>query len=173
MTPYVALLRAVNVGGTGKLAMSDLRILGEALGFAQVRTFIASGNLLFEAALDEATVKAKLEERLAQHMGKPVPVLVRTADELEAVVQADPFPDAHPSRHLVYFYDAPPAPDFISHCRDRNAERLSIGVREVYIDYGDGIRHTRLKLPPKPPHTARSINSVRKMAALLQAVRGR
>ena len=167
MTAYVALLRAVNVGGTGKLSMADLRAMGEALGFTRVRTFIASGNLLFESDLDERAVKALLEKRMAAHMGKPVPVYVRSAAEMAAVVAADPFPDAHQSRHLVYFLDEAPPETIIADTRDVQDERIALGVRELYIDYGANIRHTRLKLPKSFAATGRSINSVRKLAVLL------
>ncbi len=167
MTAYVALLRAVNVGGTGKLPMADLRAMGEACGFADVRTFIASGNLLFTSALNEAQVKTLLEEKLAVYAGKPLPVLVRTATELGAVIASNPFPDAHPSRHLVYFHDAPPAPDLIAQCRDIAGEQLALQGRELHVDYGEGIRHTKLKIPGKETHTARNINSVKKIALLL------
>jgi uncharacterized protein (DUF1697 family) len=166
LVQYVALLRAVNVAGTGKLPMADLRAMGEACGFANVRTFIASGNLLFDSDLDEAAVRAAIEAPLADYAGKPVPVLIRTADEMQAIVAAAPFPDAHPSRHLVYFYDAPPPDDLITGCRDINGERLALGTRELYVDYGQGIRFTRLKIPGKAISTARSINSVRRMTAL-------
>jgi uncharacterized protein (DUF1697 family) len=166
MTAYVALLRAVNVGGTGKLPMADLRAMGDACGFANVRTFIASGNLLLESDLDETTVGAAIEARLADYAGKRIPVLVRTAQELEAIVVANPFPDAHQSRHLVYFYGTPPPDGLIAGCRDLNGERLALGMRELHVDYGDGIRFTRLKIPGKEDKTARSINSVRRMAAL-------
>ena len=54
MTKYVALLRAVNVGGTGKLPMAELRAMCESIGFAKVRTYIASGNVVFESELHEA-----------------------------------------------------------------------------------------------------------------------
>jgi uncharacterized protein (DUF1697 family) len=91
-TAYVALLRAVNVGGTGKLPMADLKVMAEAAGFTQVRTYIASGNLVFRSPLTEAEVKARLERQLATYAGKPVPVLVRTAAELAAIVAANPFP---------------------------------------------------------------------------------
>jgi uncharacterized protein (DUF1697 family) len=166
VTAYVALLRAVNVGGTGKLPMADLRAMGEACGFANVRSFIASGNLLFESGLNETGVKAALEPRLADYAGKHVAVLVRTADELKAIVAANPFPGAHHSRHLVYFYGAPPPDGLIAECRDRQNERLALGTRELHVDYGDGIRHTRLKIPGKEVQTARSINSVRRMAEM-------
>jgi uncharacterized protein (DUF1697 family) len=167
LTAYVALLRAVNVGGTGKLPMAELRAMGEGLGFANVRTFIASGNLLFESDLPEIEVKTMIEARLADYAGKRVPVLVRSAAELATVVAADPFPDAHGSRHMVFFYDAPPPADLIASCRDANGERLAIGERELYVDYGDGIRFTKLKIPGKEDRTGRNMNSVRTMAGML------
>ena len=82
MTAWVALIRAVNVGGTGKLAMADLRAIGVAAGFARVRTHIASGNLLFEADGDEAAIRIALEEPLSAHLGKPVRVILRDAAAL-------------------------------------------------------------------------------------------
>ena len=72
VTAYVALIRAVNVSGTGKLPKEDLKAMGEACGFENVRTFINSGNLLFTSDLAEATVKKRMEEKLADYFGKPV-----------------------------------------------------------------------------------------------------
>ncbi len=167
MTPQVALLRAVNVGGTGALPMAQLRAMAEASGFARVRTYIASGNLLFDSALDEAEVKARLERTLAAYAGKPVEVFVRSASEVAAIVAANPFPDAHGSRHMVFFQDHPPAPDLIEQCRDRQGERLALGPRELHVDYGEGIRTTRLKIPGKLLRTGRNMNTVRKLAELL------
>lgn len=171
MTAWVALLRAVNVGGTGKLAMADLRAMGKACGFANVRTFIASGNLLFESSLDETAIKAALEARLEHHFGKRVAVLVRSADAIAAVIATNPFPDAHPSRHLVYFYQDEPPATLVADCRDRGDERLALMGRELHVDYGDGIRHTRLKIPHSSDVTSRSINSVSRMGALLGCAR--
>jgi uncharacterized protein (DUF1697 family) len=167
LTAYVALLRAVNVGGTGALPMAELQAMGEDCGFDNVRTYIASGNLLFESALDEAAIKAALEAKLEGRAGRPVEVFVRTHSELAAVIAANPFPDAHGSRHLVYFQDHPPAPDLIAQCRDINGERLAMGVRELYVDYGEGIRFTKLKIPGKTERTARNMNTVVKLANLL------
>jgi uncharacterized protein (DUF1697 family) len=167
MTSYVALLRAVNVGGTGKLPMADLRAVGVALGFANVRTFIASGNLLFESELSESEVQTLIEARLEDYASKRVPVLIRSAEELALIVAADPFPDAHGSRHMVFFMNAAPPGDLISKCRDVQGERLALGARELYVDYGDGIRFTKLKFPKIGDHTGRNMNSVRKLTALL------
>jgi uncharacterized protein (DUF1697 family) len=167
MTTYVALLRAVNVGGTGKLPMSELKAMCEGLGFARVRTFIASGNVMFDADENEPAIKAKLEDRLEAYAGKRVPVLVRTAAEMAAITAADPFPDAHGSRNMVFFYDDAPPPDLIENCRDRAGEQLALGLREMYVDYGEGIRFTRLKIPGKQDRTGRNMNSVRKMAKMM------
>jgi uncharacterized protein (DUF1697 family) len=164
---YVALLRAVNVGGTGKLSMADLRAIATAAGFTRVATYIASGNLLFESPLSEGAVKAILEARLESHMGKRVPILVRTSSGLSAIVASNPFVDAHGSRHMVFFYDAPPPDDLIARCRDIKGERLALGLRELHVDYGDGIRHTRLKIPGQEDRTGRNINTVAKLAAML------
>ena len=168
MTAQVALLRAVNVGGTGALPMAKLRSLAEACGFAQIRTYIASGNLLFDSALAEAEVKARLERTLAAYAGKPVEVFVRTASEVAAIVAANPFPDAHGSRHMVFFQDHPPVPDLITQCRDKQGERLALGTRELHVDYGEGIRTTKLKIPGKLLRTGRNMNTVRKLAELLR-----
>ena len=172
MTAYVALLRAVNVAGTGKLPMADLRAMAQNLGFANVRTFIASGNLLFDRELSEADVKAVLEAKLKVFAGKPVPVFVRTAAEMLAVHKADPFPDAHGSRHMVYFLDAAPSPDTIETARDQAGERIALGTREIYVDYGEGIRFTKLKLAATKISTGRNMNSVGKLVAMLSPKRG-
>lgn len=168
MTRHVALLRAVNVGGTGKLPMASLRAMGEACGFTDVATYIASGNLLLTSDEGEAAIKAALEERLADFAGKPVPVFVRTASELAAIVQANPFPDAVGSRHMVFFGDGPPEPDLPDRCRDRAEERIAIGTRELHVDYGEGIRQSRLKIPGGNRLTARNMNTVRTLAKLCE-----
>ncbi len=94
MFSYIALLRAVNVGGTGRLPMADLKAMCEEIGCRQVRTYIASGNVLFSSALSEQQVKAALQARLAVYAGKPIGVLVRTAAEMAGIVAKNPFPDA-------------------------------------------------------------------------------
>jgi uncharacterized protein (DUF1697 family) len=168
MNRYVALVRAVNVGGTGKLPMAELKAMGEACGFTNARTYIATGNLLFESAQNETDIKARLEKMLLAYAGKPVEVFVRTAAEIAATVAADPFPDANGSRHMVFFHNEIVTPELIASCRDINGERLAVISRELYVDYGDGIRFTKLKIPGKTERTGRNMNTVRKLAELLQ-----
>src|ERR671913_329897 len=105
---YAALLRGINVGGV-KLLMTDLARLCERQGFACVKTYIASGNVVFTSTKTEATVRDALEASLAKHLRRPVPVLVRSAGELEATVAANPFPGVAGNRLLVFFLpDSPP-----------------------------------------------------------------
>jgi uncharacterized protein (DUF1697 family) len=108
VTAFVALLRAVNVGGTGKLPMSDLKEMCEALGFGSVRTYIASGNVVFTSRKSEAAIKAALEKRLEAYARKPVGVLVRTAAEMAQVFHDNPFPKLAPNRTMAVFLDRAP-----------------------------------------------------------------
>ena len=167
MTSYVAMLRAVNVAGTGKLPMSELKAIGEACGFANVRTFIASGNLLFDSDEDEAGVHGKVEQGVEAFFGKTVPVFVRSAAEMGAVVARNPFGDDKPSRVMAHFIAEPPSEAMLAEARGVAGERMAIGPRLLYVSYGDGIGKTRLKLPAVKLATARNLNSVARMADLL------
>ncbi|MCP1375287.1 DUF1697 domain-containing protein [Dyella lutea] len=163
---YVALLRAVNVGGTGKLPMAELKAMCESAGFAGVRTYIASGNVVFASALDEAAVKAALERQLAAYAGKPVGVLVRTALEMAGVLAANPFPEAPGNRVVAIFLDAPPPKDALTDVRGQAGERLALGRREIYVHYGDGMADSRLAIKAAAQGTARNMNTVGRLAAM-------
>lgn len=92
MTRWVALLRAVNVGGTGKLAMADLRRICADAGLIDPRTYGASGNVVFESALDEGALRSLLEARLAAHAGRATRVFVRAGEALRALAADIRFP---------------------------------------------------------------------------------
>lgn len=166
MQTYVALLRAVNVGGTGKLPMAELRAMCEEAGFAAVRTFIASGNVVFQSALTAARVGAALETRLHAHAGKPVGVLIRTGAEMAAVQAANPFPDAPGNRVVAIFLDEAPPADALEQASGRRGELIALGTREIYVHYGDGMADSRLKIPAARTGTARNMNTVAKLAAM-------
>jgi uncharacterized protein (DUF1697 family) len=169
MTRYIALLRAVNVGGTGKLPMSELKAMCEAAGFADVRTYIASGNVLFTSQLGEAAVRKTLEQRLHAYAGKPVGVLIRNAAEMAAVLAANPFPEAPGNRVVAIFLDAPPPANALEEVKHRKDERLACGKREIYVHYGDGMADSRLTIPAAKAGTARNINTIAKLAELAAA----
>lgn len=163
-TTYIALLRAVNVGGTGKLPMAELRALCEGLGFSGARTYIASGNVVFRSELKEAAVKAALEEALAAYAGKPVGVLVRTGAEMAAVLAANPFAQAAPNRTVAIFLDAAPPADAARKASGLKDEQIALGTREIYVLYGSGMAASKLKIPAAQAGTARNMNTVATLA---------
>jgi uncharacterized protein (DUF1697 family) len=166
MPLYVALLRAVNVGGTGKLPMTELVAMCKAAGFTNARTYIASGNVVFESSMNEAKVKTTLEARLHKYAGKPVGVFVRTGAELAAVVKANPFPDAAPNRTIAIFLNDAPPKDALSQATGVKDEAMKLGKREIYVHYGEGMGTSKLKIPAAKSGTARNMNTVAKLAAM-------
>lgn len=166
MATYIALLRAVNVGGTGKLPMGELVAMCEAAGFANPRTYIASGNVVFDTLRTEKQVKAALEARVAAYAGKPVGVMVRSAAQMRAVLDANPFPEAPGNRVVAIFLDAPPPPDALDRVIGRADERIALGEREVYVHYGKGMADSKLKIPAAKGGTARNMNTVAQLAAM-------
>jgi uncharacterized protein (DUF1697 family) len=168
MTTYVALLRSVNLLGSTVLKMAELRALAEELGLGAVRTFIASGNLLFTSDKPEEQLRLMLEQRVAAHMGRKVAVLVRTAEEMNAVHLANPFPEAASNKTLAFFMNDPPPADLLATVRNRaEDERIALGTREVYVAYGErGIGRSRLRIPAAEAGTARNMNTVAKLAEL-------
>jgi uncharacterized protein (DUF1697 family) len=169
MTSFIALLRAVNVGGTGKLPMADLEVMCEAAGFHSVRTYIASGNVVFESKLDEVTVRKSLEKRLLAYAGKPVAVLVRTAAEMADVLAKNPFPHAPGNRTMAIFLDAAPPKDALETLSGRVDEEIGLGRREIYVLYGENMARSKLKIPAAKNGTARNMNTVAKLAAIAAA----
>jgi len=166
MGSFVALLRAVNVGGTGKLPMSELKQVCEELGFGTVRTYIASGNVAFTSRKSEAGVKAVLEERLEAYAGKPVGVLVRTAAEMAQVLADNPFPRAAPNRTMAVFLDRAPPPDTLAGVRGQRNEQVRLGRREIYIHYGEGMATSKLVVAAAKTGTARNMNTVAALARM-------
>jgi uncharacterized protein (DUF1697 family) len=160
MTRYVAFLRAVNVGGTGKLPMAELRAMCERIGFSSVRTYIASGNVVFDSPHDAATVKRSLERSLEKYAGKPVGVLIRTGPELAAALAGNPFKTAAPNRTVAIFLDAPPPADALAKASGRQDEEMALGKREIYVHYGSGMARSKLKIPAAIAGTARNMNTV-------------
>jgi len=170
MTAYVALLRAVNVGGTGKLPMTELKAMCEAAGFGQVRTYIASGNVIFTSDKSEDAVRAAIEKPLEAYAGKPVGVLVRTAAEMADTLARNPFADRPGDRTVALFVDGALPRDALDGVRNVREEELRLGEREIYIFYGDGMADSRLVIPAAKAGTARNMNTVAKLAEMAAAL---
>ncbi|MCA6112317.1 DUF1697 domain-containing protein [Bradyrhizobium cenepequi] len=166
MPTYIALLRAVNVGGAGKLPMTELKAMCVAEGFASVQTYIASGNVVFDSKLGAAKVKASLEKRLQAYAGRPVGVVIRTAEEMAAVLKANPFPKAPPNWTVAIFLDEAPPADALAAIKGRQDEEVRLGKREIYVAYGSGMGRSKLKIPAATSGTARNINTIAKLVEL-------
>lgn len=167
MTRYAAFLRAVNVGGTGKLPMAELRAMCDALGFADVKTYIASGNVALSDPGTADEVKAKLEARLADYAGKPVPVMVRTAAELAEILASNPFGDYPGNQVMAVLFDDPPEPEMIREPKGQADEELALGMREIFAYFPQGMGQSKLQLPGAKIGTARNMNTIAKMAAMI------
>jgi uncharacterized protein (DUF1697 family) len=166
MTTFIALLRAVNVGGTGKLPMSRLTAMCEAAGFVGVRTYIASGNVVFQSSTSEKEVKMALEASLAAYAGRAVGVMVRTIGEMLAVLEANPFPNAARNRTIAIFLDGPPPKDTLGCIGGRTVEEIRLGTREIYVHYGATMVDSRLRIAAARTGTARNMNTVARLAAM-------
>jgi|HubBroStandDraft_1064217.scaffolds.fasta_scaffold379023_2 uncharacterized protein (DUF1697 family) len=151
MTMYVAMLRGVNVSGRNKLAMEDLRAVVTAAGGSEVRTYIQSGNAVFHSRRSVPALVGALETALERLVGSNVPVLVRTRQELEAVLDTNPFVPrvAEPKALHVTFMGAVPgaaaAASVVDAVRGRGeADDLEVIGREVYLLCPNGYGNTKL-----------------------------
>ncbi len=167
MARLVALLRAVNVGGTGKLPMRDLVDLCRKAGFRDVRTYIASGNVVFSTDLTEPSAKAALEQQLQDYAGKHIPVFIRTGPDLKRILDSNPFPDRPANQTMVVFLNDKPTEDAQDQATGLKSEEIRLGNRELYIHYDEGMGRSKLKVPAAQSGTARNINTVAKLVNMV------
>jgi len=165
-TSYVALLRAVNVGGTGKLPMKELKAICEEAGFESVRTYIASGNVVFETDDDAAKVKEILEMRLTDYAGKKMDVFVRTAREMRDLVNINPFPDEPGNKVAVLFLDRKPPSDLKDLATGIQDEKFEPAAKEIFVHYPKGMGQSKLGFGKEVVGTARNMNTVAKLTEM-------
>lgn len=180
MAAYVALLRAINVGGGGKLPMTALKAACEAAGFGRVSTYIASGNVVFDSDGSATDAKVRLLGLLKDRFGlTDNHCMVRTPDQLEKVMAANPFMDAAASRPnlmLVGFLDGvAPAGAAAALAAYQGPERWHVDGDHIYLDYAGGVGPS--KLTPvyltrmlKVPFTARNWNTTGKLLTMARAL---
>lgn len=179
-TAQIALLRAVNVGGHGKVAMADLRRTLERRGFASVQTLMQTGNLILrDAPAQGAKLQRLIEAELQAGLGLTTDVFVRSASKWTDLIAKNPFPEfaaEDPSHLVVVFLHSPVSDAWLRAARATITSRESIEAagRHLYITYPDGIGRSRLRLPPKDSGqdargTARNWNTLLKLASALQA----
>lgn len=149
MTTYVALLRGINLGPRNKIAMADLRGLLDGLGHGEVRTHILSGNAIFTSNRRSIPrLEAEIEQAIRTRFGLDIAVLVRTRDELAAVVDGNPFPAAkrNPSHCFAIFLDKNPskarleAMDPATYAPDE----IRLGGRVIYAWLPNGVQGSKV-----------------------------
>jgi len=177
MMRYVALLHAVNVGGR-KVTMKELRDMAEGLGFADVRTLLASGNLIFETKkTSPAKLESTLEKAIEATFGLFSDVMVRDPAEWRAIIAANPFPKKakdDPAHFVVAIGKAAPDAKALAEWLDAfrrkydKGEQVKAVGRDIFIDYGPSVGQSKLVIPKKLfTGTARNWNTARKITDML------
>lgn len=149
MTTYVGLLRGINVGGRRKVPMAQLRELAEDLGLDGVRTYIASGNLIFGSTRSAAALTAELASAIAGEFGFDVEVLVVDQASLQKALDSNPFPGGDPKQTVITFLSRPLVAAELDTLRAvaSEAERIEPGTRRarwLYVDYAGGMGRSKL-----------------------------
>lgn len=170
MHVFVALLRAVNVGGTNRMPMTDLRAMCWDAGFSGVRTHIQSGNVVFATTLAAEDARSALETRLRDYAKRPVTAILRSGQEMREIAARNPFPEAAPDKVSVLFLDDVPAPGgetpLAEAAKGRSDEVIVPDGREIFIHYPSGMGRSRLRLPEMEHGTARNLNTVTRLAQM-------
>lgn len=176
MPRFVAMLRGVNVGGSGRMAMADLRACVEAMGHDDVTTHIQTGNVLFRTSTRSAgKLATAMEKAVEADLGFRTPVMIRTAAQLTAALDEDPFPDADPKNlHIAFLREKPTAAKAKALSAPDGPDELAVVGREVHLHYPDGMGRSKLTgaLIEKRlgvPATARRRSVVEKLRDLLEA----
>lgn len=171
----IVFLRAVNVGGTGKVPMADLRTMLGELGYRDVATWIQSGNIVLTPpdGVAEADLAQTIEAAIAERMGVRTRAIVRTRQALEEALNAYPWSDALPKLAHIIFLDRAPDPDAIVALQERDFgdDIWTIVGREMFVRYDEQIQSSKLSNAAiervlKVSSTARNLTTVRKMLSL-------
>ena len=146
---YIALLRGINVGGKHKPPIKDLVDVFASAGCGDIRTYIQSGNVVFRADPPDATrLSSALSARIAERFGFPVPVVLRTAEELAAVLTDNPYVQAGASDDTLHvlFLDGTPDPARVATLDpERSApDAFVVAGREIYLCLPSGAGNTKL-----------------------------
>jgi uncharacterized protein (DUF1697 family) len=150
MPTYIAMLRGINVSGHKVIKMELLRGSLTALGFSNVKTYVQSGNIIFDAPKDSpASLSRKIEQKILHDFGFPVPVFLRTSKEMQETIQRNPFlkiPSIdHSKLHVTFLSDMAPKtaleqlqPLVIK------PEQFHITGRDIYLYCPNGYGRTKL-----------------------------
>ena len=149
LNTFVCLLRGINVSGQKKIRMKDLRELCESIGLLDVATYVQSGNVVFDSGEKAAAIEASIEGAVRDRFGFEVPVIVRSREELAAVVAGNPFTDEDgidPARLGVVFLSDEPATTRLESIDipGSSADQFAAVGRHIYLHCPDGFGRTKL-----------------------------
>jgi uncharacterized protein (DUF1697 family) len=184
MTIYIALLRGINVGGNNMIKMADLKRTLESIGLGRVQTYIQSGNVLFESIEDETQLRKKIESQIESVFGLTIPVIIRTAAELEWIVNNCPFSEETISEaeassegeclYVSMLLEAPTREGLDKlHTYQNESEEYRLIGRELYLLFHNSIRNSKLanNLPKLGVHsTNRNWKTMNKLVMLSRAM---
>lgn len=148
MKTYIALLRGINVSGQKKILMADLRELLENAGLDQVRTYIQSGNVVFNSVLEPNECETIVFNAIQKHYGWDVPILVRTSEDIAKVLKNCPFSGDKKEKSYFTLLHSKPNEDHINKAKKAsNAnEEFVITPQCVYMFYASGAGKAKLTL---------------------------
>ena len=180
MTGYIALLRGINVGGKNKIKMAELRESLTAIGLENVRTYIQSGNILFQSNKQKKILKEEIEYKIMQDYQLSIPVILRTSEEWEQIMKACPFSAEEitkaeadsigESLYVAFFPSNPSKDNLVSLQKFQNEkEKYHIQNKEIYLLFYDSIHNSKLanqlqKLDTQS--TTRNWKTVNKLATM-------
>jgi uncharacterized protein (DUF1697 family) len=148
MPTYVALLRGINVGGKHKLPMKDLTELYVKAGCSQVKTYIQSGNVVFQTKGSAEPVCAKVSAAIEKTFGFSPPIILRTTDEMEKVTRNNPFLKAGAPEvelHVLFLADVPKRADVESLSQySFPPDEFIVRGKEVYLRLPNGFGTSKL-----------------------------
>lgn len=174
---YVAFLRAINVGGH-TVTMDRLRALLEEMGLANVTTFIASGNVIFDSPLSPQELETQISSHLERSLGYAVGAFVRTGDELRGILEHPPFSEEELGGGKLYVCFLPSAPDEdaarAAAAESTDLHELRVNERELYwLGHGSigrsDVDERALARALGMPMTMRNLNTVRRILSKLEA----
>jgi uncharacterized protein (DUF1697 family) len=177
---YVAFLRGVNVGGKKPVRMKQLADVLTAAGFRNVRTYIASGNVIFEtSAKDPARITKRMERHLLNALGYEITVIIRSIDDLRAILKRNPFKKPKPSADemlFVTFLASPPTvkPRLPLRSKTENMEVIALTDGAAFIVAHRkktgwfGFPHTFAEKEFKVPTTTRNWSTVVRIVAAVE-----
>jgi uncharacterized protein (DUF1697 family) len=174
MTTYVALLHSIVLGPGRRVLMADLKAMAAELGFRDVRSWVATGNLIFEGEdAPLATVESRLEAGFRTRFGKHVDIIARTAEAWKRLAARNPFPNGNGADIGIRVMRKPLGPDALSMLRRLAAPGMALALSDgdLWIDFGGKPSETRLlsHLTTKKLGigTLRNANTVNALAAML------